>query len=314
MRQDNGPLEPFDECLRARLKVELLKLESLRASLSLSPELQGPPAAGHGGGAAALLLEMIRMVVGERGDEAVLPRPIRIEVAFHHTLPLEIPLRAEVDRRDGVWQGRILHDDKPLIEAVVRPVPPLAPVGSDLRNRLGTAASSLPVPRYEWCLACGRSNPRGAQLRFAYTEEVVWQSLTPPPGFRSRDGSVALGYFCVVGDELGWWLGALRQGECGLSSRLVVTLGHPVRFGTSLLAVGDRSTVRSVNPKGRLWDTEAMIVTGDWKPVAKAEVRFAGSRAFSKTMLPGFIREDEAAAVQQAFPRYADHLEEEPES
>jgi spermidine synthase/Tfp pilus assembly protein PilF len=71
--------ESMEDYLRRRLKVELLKLDRMRAVAMFPPDLQGPPDAGHGGGAAALLLEMVRMVAGERGGEAVYPR--RIEVA-----------------------------------------------------------------------------------------------------------------------------------------------------------------------------------------------------------------------------------------
>jgi hypothetical protein len=50
--------------------------------------------------------------------------------------------------------------------------------------------------------------------------------------------------------------------------------------------------------------TLALIVTADWKPVAAAEVEFAGSRAFSKTMLPRFLVDRDPAALRRAFPRY----------
>jgi hypothetical protein len=312
MPPESGAQEPFDEYLRARLKVELLKLKSLRATLVLPSDLQGPPAAGHGGGAAALLLEMIRMVVGERGGEAVLPRPLRLAVVFHHALPLALPLRAEVNATDGGWQGRILHGEKLLIAADLQAAADWAPIARDLPRLAGARESGLPVPRYEWCLACGRSNPRGAQLRFLYSDAALWQQLTPPAGFRARDGSLALAYLCIVGDELGWWLGALRQGECGLTSRLTVTLGAPIRFGAPLLAVGARSAVRSADPRGRFWETDGVIVGGDGKPVAHASVQFAGSRAFTKTMLAGFIQGEELAAVQHAFPRYAASLPDHP--
>jgi hypothetical protein len=251
---------------------------------------------------------MIRMVAGERGREAALPRPLRLEVAFHHPLPLETRLRAEVEAGADVWQSRILMDERPLIDATLRPGQPFAPLAPALHRAWTASPAGTPVPRYEWCLACGRSNPRSARLRFEYTEDLVGQRLDPPSSFRSRDGSLALGYFCIVGDELGWWLGALRQGECGLSSRLTVTIGTPVRFGTALLALGARAAVGSADAKGRLWNTQAAILTADGNPVATAEVQFAGSRAFTRTMLPCFILGDELPAVQRAFPRYAEVL------
>jgi hypothetical protein len=49
---------------------------------------------------------------------------------------------------------------------------------------------------------------------------------------------------------------------------------------------------------------EALIVTADWKPVAAAEVEFAGSRAFTKVMLPLFVVGRDSGSLQRAFPRY----------
>jgi hypothetical protein len=47
-----------------------------------------------------------------------------------------------------------------------------------------------------------------------------------------------------------------------------------------------------------------MIVTSDWKPVAAAEVEFAGSRAFSKIMLPRFVVGRDSGSLHRTFPRY----------
>ena len=87
-----------------------------------------------------------------------------------------------------------------------------------------------------------------------------------------------------------------------------MTLGKTIKHGTPLLALGPRASVRTSDPKGRIWQTQALIVTQDWQPVAAAEVEFAGSRAFSKVMLPRFVAgtDAEAGALQKTFPRYQD--------
>jgi hypothetical protein len=300
--------QSMQDYLRERLKVELLKLDRLRAVATFSPDLQGPPEAGHGGGAAALLFEMIRMVAGERGGEAVLPRPVRIEVVLHRQIPLGAPLRAEVTSGGGVWHSRLLQDERPIVEAEVGPsTAPLAAPAAELHRAWDAArGSAFTVPGYEFCLGCGFRNPRGAQVRFEYDDEFVWKRLSPQRHFRCDDGSIFLGYHIIVSDELGWWMGALRQGECGLSSRLVVTLGDAVPYGTSLLALGPRAAVRTSDPKGRIWQAQAFIVTPDWRPVAAAEVEFAGSRAFSKVMLPCFMVGEDRESLRRAFPRYED--------
>jgi hypothetical protein len=300
------PHQSMEDYLRRCLKVELLKLDRMQAVATFPPDLQGPPEAGHGGGAAALLLEMVRMVAGERGRLTVLPRPLCIEVLLHHQIPLNVPLRAEVTRGDGVWHSRILQAERPLVEAEVRcSPPPLAPQSAALRDMWDTArGGAFTVPGYEFCLGCGFRNPRGAQVRFDYDDEFLWKTLTPQKHFRCEDGSLFLGYHIIVADELGWWMGALRQGECGLSRRLVVTLADPVPHGTSLLALGLRSAVKTSDPKGRIWQTQALILTPDWRPVAAAEVEFAGSRAFSKVMLPRFVSGTDPESLRRAFPRY----------
>ena len=302
--------ESMEDYLRGRLKVELLKLDRMRAVAMFPPDLQGPPEAGHGGGAAALLFEMVRMVAGERGGEAVLPRPVRIEVVLHREIPLDTPLRAEVTSGGGIWHSRILREDRPILEAEVFPsAAPPAPPQTDLRWAWeGPRGDTFTVPGYELCLGCGFRNPRGAQVRFECDDHFVWKRLTPQAHFRCEDGSLFPGYHIIVGDELGWWMGALRQGECGLSSRLVVTLGNTLKHGKPLLALGPRASVRTSDPKGRIWQTQALILTADWQPAAAAEVEFAGSRAFSKVMLPRFIVGRDAGSLGRAFPRYKDSL------
>ena len=305
--------QSMDEYLRGRLKVELLKLDRMRAVATFPPDLQGPPEAGHGGGATALLLEMVRMVAGERDGEAVLPRPLRVEVVLHRQLPLDTPLRAEVVSGDGVWHSRILREDRRIIaEAEVRPASsPLVPPPADLRRDwAATRGDAFTVPGYEFCLGCGFQNPRGAQVRFEYDDRFMWKRLAPRAHFRCGDGSLSLGYHCIVGDELGWWMGALKQGECGLSNRVVLTLGNSVPHETPLLAMGSRLAVRTSDPKGRIWQTLAYILTADWQPLATADVQFVGSRAFTQVMLPRFIKGADLPSLQRAFPRYKDSLAE----
>jgi hypothetical protein len=300
--------ESMEAYLRGRVKVELLKLDRMRAVAKFPPDLQGPPEAGHGGGAAALLLEMVRMVAGERGGEIVLPRPLQIAVTLHREIPLDTPLRAEVTSGGGIWHSRILREDRPVVEAEISPAttPPAAPPAELRRAWDAARENTFTVPGYEFCLGCGYRNPRGAQVRFECDDHFVWKRLTPQAHFRCEDGSLFPGYHIIVGDELGWWMGALRQGECGLSSRLVVTLGNTVTHGTPLLALGARASVRTSDPKGRIWQTHALIVTQDWQSVAAADVEFAGSRAFSKVMLPRFIAgtDADAASLRRTFPRY----------
>lgn len=292
---------------RERLHVESKGPDALRGSLTFPPDLQGPPETGHGGGVAAMLFEMVRVLEGEQGGSVRVPRPVRVEATLHRELPLNTPLVAEVVRAGAAWRSRILRGDRPVAEAEVRPMaPPLPPLPSEVRREWeAVRGDAHEVPGYAYCLGCGPHNPRGAQVRFDYNERLVWKRLVPQDHFRCFDGSLFPGYLCIVCDELGWWLGVLRQGECGLSNQVAISLGDPVAHGVPLLAVGLRSAVATSDRKGRIWQTRVAIVTAEWEPVASAEVQFVGSPAFTKVMLPRFLSGNDAAAVQRAFPRYA---------
>jgi hypothetical protein len=300
-------LEPMEEYFRDRVTIEAKGSEWMQASLTFTPDLQGPPAAGHGGGVTAMLFELVRLIRDEQGGAVRVPRPVRVEAVLHRELPLQTPLVAEVAAADGGWRSRILQGERPIAEAMVRPMESLLPpVPPEVRQEWDAPRGRAhEVPGYAFCLACGLRNPRGVQVRFDFNEGLVWKRLQPQPHFRCADGSLFPGYLCIVCDEIGWWLGALRQGECGLSNRVTVCLGQPVVHGVPLLALGARSGVTTSDPKGRVWQTRATIVTPDWQPVAAAEVQFAGSRAFSKMMLPGFVPGEDPEAVRRVFPGYA---------
>lgn len=304
-------LQPMEEYFHDRVRIEARGPDRLRASVTFTADLQGPPEAGHGGGVTAMLFELVRLFRDEGRGAGELPRPVRINATLHHGVPLETPLQAEVMSRDAAWHSRIAQGDRPIAEAVVSTAEAsLPPLPSEVRQRWeGSAGQAHEVPGYEFCLACGLRNARGAQVRFDYNDALMWKRLTPQAHFRSADGSLFPGYLCIVCDEIGWWLGALRQGECGLSNRVTVGLGRPVAHGVPLLALGDRSAVTTSDPKGRVWQARATIVTEDWQPVAAAEVQFAGSRAFTKVMLPRFLPGADPAAVRRVFPRYASQLE-----
>lgn len=296
----------MEEYFRDRMRVEARGAEVMRATVTFTRDLQGPPEAGHGGGVTGMLFEMIRLFQDERAGDVRVPRPVKIEAILHREAPLEMPLQATVVRTGEGWHSRILRGDRPIAEAKVRPMAePLAPPASEVRRAWESSRDEgHAVPGYEFCLACGLRNPRGVQVRFKYNDRVVWQRLVPQPHFRCGDGSLFPGYLCIVGDEIGWWLGALRQGECGLSNRVTVCLDSPVAHDVPLLILGARSAVTTSDPKGRVWQTRATIMTPDWQPVATIEVQFAGSRAFTKLMLPGFVPGGDRAAVERVFPAY----------
>jgi len=303
-------LSPMDQYLRERVAIRDRAADRLVGSVCFPPELQGPPDAGHGGGTAALLFELARILSGEAAGTARIPRPVRIDVTYHHPMPLQVELEAEAVATPEGWHGRICRQGRCLVEAAIRPVPgPLPAAAPDGRPWAADPARTLRVPAYQYCLGCGLDNPRGAQVRFEYDDAWMWKRLSPRPHFRSADGSLAPAYHTIVGDELGWWLAAVRLGECGLSGSLSVTLGEPTPHEAPLVALGSRAGLVSADPKGRVWRVPVALLTEEGTPVAAAEVQFVASRAFTKLMLPRFRWTDDLADARRIFPRYREALD-----
>ncbi len=299
-------LQLMDEYFHDRVRIETRTRTRMQARVTFTTDLQGPPEAGHGGGVTAMLLETVRLFENESGGGSPLPSPMRIDVALHREIPLEIPLAAKVEPRAAGWHSQLWREDRLCAEATVFPIGEAPPsVSAETRRRWEDSNQRTDeLPGYEFCLACGLRNSRGAQVRFKYNEAMVWKHLRPQAHFRCADGGLFPGYLCIVADEIGWWLGALRAGECGLTSRVTMHLGLPVAFGIPLLVLGDRSAVTASDTKGRMWHAQAAIVTPNWDPVATAEVQFAASRAFTKVMLPGFLPAQDPAALRHLFPRF----------
>jgi len=291
---------------RDRIHVETHTADEMRAAVTFTADLQGPPEAGHGGGVTAMLLELVSLFQSRRGEAASVPFPVQIDVTLHREVLLEKALVAEVKPSPSGWHARLMWDGRLLAEASVSAPEGLIPTVTPESRRKWESSTleASEVPGYEFCLACGLRNARGAQVRFDYNDAFLWKRLQPPAHFRCADGTLFPGYLCIVADEIGWWMGALRQGECGLSNRVKVRLERPVPFGLPLLILGDRSTVTAVDTKGRIWRTHAAVVTSEWAPVAAADVQFAGSRAFTKVMLPRFLTGKDPTALSRVFPRY----------
>ncbi len=298
-------MEPIGAYIRRSLEIDSLSDDGLRAGLFVPADLQGPPGIAHGGAVAALLLEGAERHARDAGGLARLPRPLRLEVTLARAVPLDTSLVAFAARRDdGTYASRIArHDGATLAEARIAPAaaPPDAPGAARSET---SAVSAAQVPGATMCLACGSRNPRGLHLRLDYDAFHVWKHATPPAHWRERDGSYSPALALVLLDEIGWWLGAMACGECGLSTRLAITLGERVDAGAPLLVVGARAGVVTDDPRRRLWRSRAALLTttDPARPLASAEIAFAGGPGFTKSMAADLFDPADLAAARRLFP------------
>ena len=158
------------------------------------------------------------------------------------------------------------------------------------------------APRTRTCLACGTENPLGLGLGLRWNARWIWQPYEPRETYRTRSGEIHPALATIALDELGWWLGALAQKECGVTTEIVVTLWRSIPSGP-LLLVGDRAAVQADgDPRGRYCRAFGGLFTGSGEPVATGEVRFAGSPAYTRRLLEPFRRTTALSDLARLFP------------
>jgi hypothetical protein len=267
--------------------------DASRGQIRFPRDFQGFPGTVHGGAVAALFHRL------------TLPRsPVQLTMELLRGVPTETPLRLvtggtgrearlaleQSGRR--VAQATLSREDVP---SAADPTPVLVAWGEH-------GASQGEMPGTTTCLACGSANPLGLGVRFLFTDRLLWREFTPRATYRGSNGSAHPALATIILDELGWWLGALAQGECGVTTEVAVTLLRPLPFGP-LLALGDRAAVRpDEDPRGRYCRAVAFLCTSEGEPLGVGVVRFAGSRAYTRRLLEPFLETTDLSTLTRFFP------------
>jgi hypothetical protein len=192
-------------------------------------DFQGFPGTVHGGAVAALFYR------------ATTPRPpVELRMDLARGIPTETPLRLTTGSKGAVATVGLLDGDRRLAEATLdRTVPPAVDPGPVLAAWRGEPrAGAVLSPGTATCLACGSRNPLGLQVRFLVDPRFVWREYTPRPEYRAADGTLHPALATIMLDELGWWLGALNQGECGVTTEVRVTVYRALPFAPLLVLGG----------------------------------------------------------------------------
>ncbi len=301
--------EVFREALVLRpAPAEVPRLEG---TLTFRSELQsGFPGTGHGGAVAAAVAEAGERVLGVGGVRLPEGSPLRTTADLRKPLPLgvPVPVAATLEAGEPSWQVVVLlgPPEAPLVEGRYGPGDPIPlPASEDLLGWRAGSREVHPVPGLEWCLACGSKNPLGLQLRFNHDATFVWKLYEPRAPYRGADGRLFRGFPYIALDEIGWWLGALRAREVGVSTRLEVTVQGRAANGERVLLWGKRDAAAPADRKGRTWTAPAYLLTEAGEPLAAGLVTFAASRAYAPALIPPLQAGSPAEAIRRVFPQYA---------
>jgi hypothetical protein len=265
--------------------------DAARGVVTVPAELHGFPGTVHGGAVAAVFHRL------------ALPRPpVEMRVELLRGVPTATPLALRTGSSGAIARLALHQGDRALAEATLRREGLAPPDVAPLRARWARDHPEVDaVPGTASCLACGAANPLGLGVRFWVTERFVWRECVPPETYRTRQGThpaLAL----ILLDELGWWLGALAQQECGVTTDVRITLLGTLPFAP-LLALGDRAAVGAdEDPRGRYCRTVGALFGPDGTVLATAEVRFAGSRAYTRRLLDPFLATTPPETLARWFP------------
>jgi hypothetical protein len=208
-----------------------------------------------------------------------------------------------VGSRGAVAELALRHDNRELAQATLsRQVSPALDPAPLLEAWRACPTADGEIPGTATCLACGSENPLGLRVRFLWNERLLWREYTPRAEYRAADGSLHPALATIMLDELGWWLGALAQGECGVTTEVTITIVRSLPFAP-LIALGDRTSVQNADdPRGRYCRTSGVLVTPDGRLLATADIRFAGSRVYTKRLLEPFLETTPVEALFRLFP------------
>jgi hypothetical protein len=278
----------------------MLMEERLRQALAAAPrgrvtfarDFQGFPGTVHGGAVAALFYRVTT------------PRaPVQLRMELMRGVPTETSLVLATGSAGGRAHLTLTHADRPLARAALHrgEVPVFDPAPLLAAWRAARDATDE-TPGTATCLACGSANPLGLGIRFRVGDHCLWREYVPPESYRAADGSLHPALVTVALDELGWWLGALAQGECGVTTEVAITVRQRLPFAP-LLVIGDRAGVRvDDDPRGRYARATGIVCDAGGRLLAWGEVRFAGSRAYTKRLLQPFLETTDAETLFRFFP------------
>ena len=275
----------IDEALR------LAAAEAARGVVTFPADLHGFPGIAHGGAVAAVFHRL------------TLPRPpVALRVELIRGVPTATPLGLRTGSAGATARLALTQGQRLLAEATLHREGLEAPDLAPLRDRWrGDRDATAEVPGTTTCLACGSANPLGLGIRFLVNDRFLWREYVPPAPYLTRDGAhpaLAL----ILLDELGWWLGALAQQECGVTTDVQITLFEAIP-DAPLLVIGDRTSVRNDgDPRGRYSRVSGALLGPDGELLATADVRFAGSRAYTRRLVEPFLGTTPIDELARWFP------------
>ena len=265
--------------------------EAARGVVSFPVDLHGFPGVAHGGAVAAVFHRL------------TLPRPpVELHIELLRSVPTATPLGLRTGSAGTTARLALTQGERPLAEATIRREGLAPPNVAALCSRWADDHEAREqVPGTATCLACGSANPLGLGVRFLVNDRFLWREYTPPATYRVReDTHPALAL--IILDELGWWLGALSQQECGVTTDVRITLFESLPFAP-LLVIGDRAAVGSDDDRrGRYCRTTGVLLGPDGALLASAEVRFAGSRAYTRRLVEPFLATTPLESLARWFP------------
>ncbi|RYG75265.1 hypothetical protein EON77_11385 [bacterium] len=158
---------------------------------------------------------------------------------------------------------------------------------------------TLPLPRTQHCLVCGRDNPHGLRLRLHVDDQtgVVSTSLAIAPHHGGFNDVAHGGLIATVADEAMAWASAWSAKRFGLCGELVCRFRRPARVGMTIRVEASPEIVRP-----RLVTTTFRCIDDHGHELATGSAKYVPMNGEHHDVIVGtFLHEPETIATAKQF-------------
>jgi len=138
-----------------------------------------------------------------------------------------------------------------------------------MTSQINYKTRPIPLPRYDHCFVCGKSNPIGFDLQFSYLNDRIETSFIPKPEHGGYKNKVHGGILATLLDECMGWTSIISRPVLCVAADLSIRYKLPANVGEKLLI-----SAELLSDKKRLFLAKGKIAYEDGTTLCTGEGKY----------------------------------------